>query len=67
MITPHKSATSENNALLKPQEAADLIGVKKTTIWSYCRNGRLPHIRITPRCFRIRRSDLENYLNLQTR
>lgn len=58
---------TQNNRLLKPQDAADLIGVKKSTIWNWCRIGRLPHIRVTPRCFRIRESDLQTYLAGQTR
>ncbi len=56
-----------NNRLLKPKDAAELIGVAKSTIWEWCRNGRLPHIRVTPRCFRIRQSDLESFLNGRTR
>lgn len=58
---------NQNNKLLKPQETAERIGVAKSTIWEWCRSGRLPHIRVTPRCFRIRESDLEAFLSGRTR
>jgi excisionase family DNA binding protein len=67
MINQLHTQKPQTNRLLKPQDAADMIGVKKSTIWQWCRSGRLPHIRVTPRCFRIRQSDLETYLAGQTR
>jgi len=61
------NTTQQSNRLLTPEEAAKHIGVTLSTIWRYCREGGLPHIRITSRCYRVRQSDLEAFLNSRTR
>ena|GEM_PF-2330695 len=48
--------------LLTPEQTAELIGQKKATIWSWCRSGKLPHIRLSKRNYKIRQSDLEDFL-----
>jgi excisionase family DNA binding protein len=49
------------------QEGASYLGLSKSAFWSKCRSGEIPHIRISSRCYRVRQSDLETYLNSRTR
>ena len=58
---------TEENRLLRPAEVADQLGATKQTIWGWCRSGKLPHIRLSSRNFRIRQSDLNNFLSTRTR
>lgn len=47
---------------LTPEEAAEILKVKKTTIWNWLRTGKLKGIK-TGKIWRIRRDDLEEFLN----
>ena len=60
------NATPENR-LLKPAEVAVQLGTKRNTVWSYCRSGQLPHIRLNSRNFRIRQRDLDAFLDARCR
>jgi len=62
-VPPIASGTS---TLLKPAQAAEQLGVKIATVWAWCRNGRLPHIRLNARNFRLRQSDIDAFLDSRT-
>lgn len=49
------------------RQGADYLSISKSAFWAKCRAGEIPHIRISPRCYRVRQSDLEAYLNSRTR
>jgi excisionase family DNA binding protein len=53
--------------IMTPKQAAEAIQVSVETIWEKCRSGELGHIRLSPRCYRIRGVDLEKYLNSRAR
>jgi excisionase family DNA binding protein len=46
--------------LLGPEEVARLVGVKETTVWRRCREGRLPCLKVGKH-WRIRRAVLEDF------
>jgi excisionase family DNA binding protein len=50
-----------SEALLRPQDAAELLSVKVSWIYESCRAGRLPFLRIGKH-LRFTRSDLERWL-----
>ena len=47
--------------LLGAEEVAGLLGVKESTIWRWCREGRLPGLKVGKR-WRVRREALEDFL-----
>ena len=49
------------------QQGAFYLGLSKSAFWNKCRSGEIPHIRISSRCYRVRKTDLESYLNSRTR
>jgi excisionase family DNA binding protein len=49
--------------LVTCQDGADFLGISKGSFWDKCRRGEIPHIRLSRRCYRVRLSDLENFLN----
>jgi excisionase family DNA binding protein len=49
--------------LLKPAEAAPLLGLKTSTIWAWLRDGALPHVKIRGKYY-IRREGLLEWINL---
>ena len=49
--------------LLTPQEVADMLGVKRSTVWRWVRHGRLKVIKLTGRSYRIDEEDLKKFLN----
>ena len=53
--------------LLKISQAAEILQQEKTTVWRLCREGKLPHIRLSARTYRIRRADLEAFINARAR
>lgn len=53
--------------LMSCRQGADYLSISKSAFWAKCRAGEIPHIRISPRCYRVRQSDLEAYLNSRTR
>lgn len=55
-------ANGSEAQLLKPSDVAERLGIKTPTVWNWCRAGKLPHIRLSARSFRIRQTDLEAFL-----
>lgn len=57
---------NHDKELITAAEAARYLKQKTQTVWSHCRSGRLPHIRLS-KAIRIRRGDLEGFLRASTR
>ena len=49
--------------LLTTQEAAEIMGVGRKYVQRLLRDRKLKHLSLGFRCKRIRRSDLEDYIN----
>lgn len=52
--------------IFKPVEIAAILGVKVETVWAWCRSGKLPHLRLSKRAFRVRSADLQDFLRSVT-
>jgi excisionase family DNA binding protein len=52
--------------LLGAEDVAGLLGVKESTIWRWCREGRLPCLKVGKR-WRVRREALEDFLRERER
>lgn len=60
------SATGNNqlaSPLLTCQQGATYLGLSKSSFWNKCRAGEIPYIRLSSRCYRIRQSDIENFIS----
>jgi excisionase family DNA binding protein len=60
MITAQQNLL--HGRLLRPKQVAAQIGLSVTTVWALCRDGRLPHIRISKRTYLIAERDLDHFL-----
>lgn len=47
--------------LLSAEEVAGYLGVERSTVWRWCREGRIPCLKIGKH-WRVRREELENLL-----
>jgi excisionase family DNA binding protein len=56
----------ENKDLLSAEDVALLMGVKETTVWRWCREGRLPCLK-AGKHWRVRREVLEGFLRRSER
>jgi excisionase family DNA binding protein len=54
-------ARSTEKELFSAEDVAGLIGVKETTVWRWCREGRLPCLKVGKH-WRVRRQALEDFL-----
>jgi excisionase family DNA binding protein len=54
--------TLEGPLLIAMGKAAELLGVSRVTLWRMVKQGRIPKLEILPGSYRIRRTDLEEYL-----
>src|SRR3712207_6143344 len=52
--------------LLSAEDVAELIGVKETTVWRWCREGNLPCLKVGKH-WRVRREALEGFLRRSER
>jgi excisionase family DNA binding protein len=59
-------ARESRSELLGAGDVAGLIGVKETTVWRWCRQGRLPCLKVGKH-WRIRREVLEDFLKRSER
>lgn len=50
-------------SLMTCQQGADYLGLSKASFWEKCRKGEIPHIRISSRCYRVRQSDLDKFID----
>jgi excisionase family DNA binding protein len=60
------SDSGQGIELLGAEEVAALLGVKESTIWRWCREGRLPALKVGKR-WRVRREALEDFLRERER
>src|SRR5215211_2520417 len=58
--------STEKKELLGAEDVAALMGVKETTVWRWCREGRLPCLKVGKH-WRVRREALEDFLKRQER
>jgi excisionase family DNA binding protein len=49
------------------QQGAEYLAISLASFWHRCRSGEIPHIRLSARCYRVRRSDLDEYLRKRMR
>jgi excisionase family DNA binding protein len=61
------STTAPFSELKTPEQIAEQFQLKKTTIWTWCREGKIPHIKLSRRCYRLRDADVEDFLNNHSR
>lgn len=62
-----QTPVAHKSELLTTSEAAAELRKARSTIQRLCREEKLPHVRLSPRDYRIRRSDLESWMNSLTR
>ena len=53
--------TQRERELLGAGDVAGMLGVKETTVYRWCKQGRLPCLKVGKR-WRVRRGDLEDFL-----
>jgi excisionase family DNA binding protein len=58
--------STEDKELLSAEDVAELVGVKETTVWRWCREGTLPCLKVGKH-WRIRREALEDFLKQRER
>src|ERR671910_1493016 len=58
--------TARETELLAATDVAELVGVKETTIYRWCKEGKLPCLKVGKH-WRIRREALEDFLNRSER
>ena len=56
-----RAARTPETELLGAEEVAGLVGVKETTVYKWCKNGKLPCLKVGKH-WRIKRGDLEDFL-----
>jgi excisionase family DNA binding protein len=59
-------ARSTEKELLSAEDVAALMGVKESTVWRWCREGRLPCLKVGKH-WRVRREALEDFLEQSER
>src|ERR687894_934810 len=58
--------TARETELLAATDVAELVGVKETTVYKWCKEGRLPCLKVGKH-WRIRREVLEDFLKQHER
>jgi excisionase family DNA binding protein len=58
--------TARETELLGAEDVAKLVGVKETTVYKWCKEGKLPCLKVGKH-WRIRRGDLEDFLKRSER
>ena len=51
-----------DKVLLDPEEVAEYFGVRKMTVWRWCRGGRIPCPKVG-KLWRVRREELEDFID----
>jgi excisionase family DNA binding protein len=59
-------STEKKMELLSAEDVAELMGVKETTVWRWCREGRLPCLKVGKH-WRVRQQALEDFLEQSER
>jgi excisionase family DNA binding protein len=58
--------STQNKELLSAEDVAELVGIKESTVWRWCREGRLPCLKVGKH-WRVRREALEDFLEQSER
>jgi excisionase family DNA binding protein len=58
--------STQNMELLSAEDVAELVGIKESTVWRWCREGRLPCLKVGKH-WRVRREALANFLEQSER
>jgi excisionase family DNA binding protein len=58
--------STEKMELLSAEDVAELVGIKESTVWRWCREGRLPCLKVGKH-WRVRREALEDFLEQSER
>jgi excisionase family DNA binding protein len=61
MDNGHRTRRTHETELLGAEDVAGLVGVKETTVYKWCKEGKLPCLKVGKR-WRIRREALEDFL-----
>ena len=61
-----RSAPTSEKGLFRAEDVAGLVGVKETTVYKWCREGKLPCLKIGKH-WRVRREALEDFLKRSER
>jgi excisionase family DNA binding protein len=61
MDNGHRTGRTQETELLGAEDVAGLVGVKETTVYKWCKQGKLPCLKVGKR-WRVRRGDLEDFL-----
>src|SRR4028119_447486 len=57
----HRTGRTHKTELLGAEDVAELVGVKETTVYRWCKEGKLPCLKVGKR-WRVRREALEDFL-----
>jgi excisionase family DNA binding protein len=61
------SQSNENSRAMRVKEAAAHLGIKTSTFWRWCQQGKLPRgIRLSARCTVWKKETLDQFLNQAT-
>jgi excisionase family DNA binding protein len=66
-LSTSKNYSALESSLMTCEKGAEFLGISLSAFWRKCREGEIPHIRISSRCYRVRKSDLESYINMRMR
>src|ERR687897_3635664 len=66
MTNGKRKAPTPEMGLLGAEEVAGLVGVKETTVYKWCKEGRLPCLKVGKH-WRVRREALEDFLKSSER
>ena len=61
MANGNRTGRTRQTELLGAEEVAGLVGVKETTVYKWCKEGKLPCLKVGKR-WRVRREELEAFL-----
>jgi excisionase family DNA binding protein len=61
MDNGHRTGRTQETELLGAEDVAGMLGVKETTVYKWCKEGKLPCLKVGKR-WRVRRGDLEDFL-----
>src|SRR4028118_2083839 len=61
MDNGHRTGRTQETELLGAEDVAELVGVKETTVYKWCKEGKLPCLKVGKR-WRVRREALEDFL-----
>jgi excisionase family DNA binding protein len=48
--------------LIKPKDACEILGIGMSSLRNHVKRGNFPTYKLSQRCFRFRRSEIEDFL-----